>query len=614
MDLTSTNLLVNSRKLAQKVVLSKSLIDQNILFSGVNLDITENYFWHLNFAYFTGKGYRGIKLEDHHYFTENSQFGQGIRQVKGGSIRAFQENLQQVIQLVKVHMMPLLKEVKQAHEIKRWFNRITLNDDLLFEEMGKSKPDENLINKYRNERNEAISHLKDRWVMEVDQGKIWQMSKSAAEGGLDYNLLPTLFFGTALDDPFERKRSLKEQLDDDIYKVDVTNDVLMKLGNFQYRFYNWLPTAIRDTEITFNVKIATLKQFYTQFQMQIKFMKPLLLEIARKSESLHSSHFFRDFEMENPEFVNMFDYSYSYIRITSPRNFDIRGPHKLSDLEFGLHGFYIDKEDLKYGKYSGKSGIIYDCDEIVEQKIESTAYPGVENTHKINSFKMKLFSGSREEANKLSKQEFNKLDDVIIYNSDLKKYHIMEFEFSQKRKSKLEQTQQGPQMMPHMTNNILYNGYAWSIVELASYREKLKIDDMKLIDSFIEELSAVKDELLYYTNYSEEFNESGREEYPFLNSRKGSLVGDKKSNNSSISQSNSSKPFEFFTLPFEGLYSMISPMLPDLKNSSKKENKTTSSGATKDNHPDHEIVRRGIVEDVWKVYTIHKKAHQYMQY
>lgn len=608
MELSTANLLQNSKKLVNKVVLSKSLIDENILFSGPNLDFTENYFWHLNFAYFTGKGYRGLKLEDHHYFSEASQYGQNFRQLKGGSIRAFQENFNQLISLVKVHLMPLLKEVKQAHEIKRWFNRITYNDDLLYEELQKKNPNQDLIKKYRNERNEAISHLKDRWVTEIDQSRLWTISRSAAEGGLDFVLLPNLFFGTALDDPFERKKSLKQQLDEDIYKVDVTQELLSKLANFQYRFYTWLPTAIRDTDISFKIKIATLKQHYTQLQMQIKFLKPLLIEISRKSESLHSSHFFKNFELENPEFVTMFDYSYSYIRIVAPRNFDIRGPHKLTDLEFGKYGFYIDKEDLKFGKYAGESGIIFDCDKTVTQVISSSAYPGKENEHLINSYKMKLFSGSREEANKLTSKEFNQLKEVIIYNSDLKKYPVMEMEFSQKRKNRLEQTPQGPQILPYMNNNILYNGYAWSLIELAVYREKLKIEDVKLLDTFIEELAVVRDELLYYANYSAEFDETGKEEYPFLKKRtpkKTEEKNEKKENNSSNS-------FEFFTLPFEGLYSLVSPFLS--KNSKVNEEKKTSNSATKDNIVDHENIRRGIVEDVWKVYSIHKKAHRFMQY
>jgi hypothetical protein len=70
----------HSRTLSSKEnkLKSNSLIKCYIDFRGFNEDIVESYYWHINFAYFIGKGYQAVKLEDHHYFSENSQYGQNL--------------------------------------------------------------------------------------------------------------------------------------------------------------------------------------------------------------------------------------------------------------------------------------------------------------------------------------------------------------------------------------------------------------------------------------------------------------------------------------------------------------------------------------------------------
>ena len=302
---------------------SVSVIKKELQFHGHNKDLVEPYYWNINFPYYTGKGYVPIKIEDHHYFSENSQFGGQIRQVKGGSIRAFQENLQQLIQLIKVHMMPLLKEVKQTEEYKIMIDTIVNNDAIyqkgLEEKKTKEDPD---IKKAIEERDEAILHLKDKWVTEVDGGRMYQLGRSQAEQGFDMVLLPQLFFGTKLDNPLNllhgKGMTLKEQLDEYIYKVDITQDAINQVARFQYRFYSWLPTVVREVTTEFRIKIASLKQFYSQLQMYIKFMKPLLLEVARKSEGLEKTSMYYNFEEHNPDFWNLLDSSYSCLLYTSP--------------------------------------------------------------------------------------------------------------------------------------------------------------------------------------------------------------------------------------------------------------------------------------------------------
>ncbi len=183
-------------------------------------------------------------------------------------------------------MLPLLKEVKQADFYKRWIDKIIDFDEKVQEELAKPKSNqrEKNLKDYRNERNEAISHLKDKWVTEVDGGKMWQMNRNSTEQGLDFALLPQLFFGTSLDDPLQRNSSLKEQLDETIYKVDISTDAKEQVARFLYKFYAWLPSAIRETQTTFKIKIATLKQLYGNVQMTLNFIKPLLIEINRKKK------------------------------------------------------------------------------------------------------------------------------------------------------------------------------------------------------------------------------------------------------------------------------------------------------------------------------------------
>lgn len=585
MNMSNNFFSKGGKDLANKIKLRPALLNPTIRFEGVNEDIIENYYWHLNFAYYTGKGYKAIKLEDHHYFSENSQLGSNMRQVKGGSIRAFQENLNQMIQLIKVHLMPLLKEVKEAHFYTDWFNKVVDFDDLIQKELEKPKSSQNQekLQKWRNERDQAINEIKDKWVSEVDRGVLWQMQKQATEGGLDFALLPTLFFGTKLDDPLQKTRSLSEQLEDYTYKIDVTEEALRALSRFQYRFYTWLPTAIRETQTTFKVKLASLKQFYAQFQMYINFMKPLLLEISKKTEHFEHGNFFRDFESENPDFVKLFDNSYSYIRILGVRGFEREG-FIMDQLEFTKFGFFLSNSPksngIEFGKYKGKTGFI------VGERDEK--------------YQFKLFSGSLEEAKELSHSQFRELEQVEIDKSDLKLFPVMEFGFSQKRRLELLESQQGLQQVPFMSNRIDYAGYAWNLFEVACYREKIKVDDLQLLESFIGELGIIKDELLYYVNDLEG-------EPPWENDFKSSL---KKSGELSSSKKEKSEMSSLFFGPIKGIGGLLSPLFPKIsfaKNSSSLDEQTKKENK-------EEIVKLQIVEDTWKVYTIHKKVHGFIQW
>lgn len=569
----------------KKTTYSPKVISLRLKFAAHNSDIVEPYYWHLGFPYFVGKGFKPIKLEDQHYFSEASQFGQGIRQIKGGSIRAFQENLQQLVQLVKVNLFPLLKEVKEAHFYKKWLDKIVENDHYLHEELAKTSPDPQRVKKFRSERDEAILHIKDKWINEVDGGRLWQMQRPAAEQGLDYALLPQLFFGTKLDDPFERGKTIKQQLDDYVYGVDVTQEVLIQLARFHYRFYTWLPTAIRETQTTFKIKVSTLKQFYTQLQMYINFMKPLLIEISKKSEGFESDSFYRGYETENPEVSNMLDYSYSFVRILGIRKFE-RDQFEMKQLDFLRDGFFVDASKkgehmIIFGEQKGKNGFIIGEDG--------------------DKYLFKIFKGSRDEASRITRDEFDKLKEVKIHKRDLRTFSVMEWKFSQKRRSEVVNTQQGPQQVPFMVNQIEYVGNAWNLYEVACYREKIKEDNLLLLESFVEEIAIIKDELLYYVNDLEGEPPWEKKEFDVKKQKEEEIKKEKEDRANLILG------------PLQGLGMLFEPLFPK-SGHSKKAEKTRKELAQTDRDENYELTRRHASEDVWKTYTVFKKSHGHIQY
>lgn len=562
-------------------------------FGGLNKEITPAYFWLTEFRNYANKGYNFIKIEDVHHFSESSQFGANMRQIKGGGVRAFQENLNQIIQLIKVHLMPLLKEVKQAHMYKIWFDRILENDQLLFEELSKSKTNqkEDLIKKYRNERNEAINHLKDKWVSEVDGGKLWQISRSSQEQGLDMTLLPQLFFATYLDDPFERNKSLKEQLDESTYKVDITVDAKTQVARFQYRFYTWLPTAIKDTQTTFNIKLASLRQFYAQIEMHMQFMRPLLQEIIKKGESMHHGNFFSGFGDENPNMVKLFDTSLTNIRVIGPQGL-VNG-FKLIDLEPTKYGLYIPKNALL-----GKN----------EDSDPNFVVLGYEKNKEGNSFYLvKEFKGSREDLELISKFQFDQLPTKKIAYEYFKPFATPELLFQQERRTEIIQTQQGMQQAPFMINDIQFFGHVWNFVEIAIYRQKVRSQDIQILESFVQELRAIKDELLLYLNYQEgdPIEEFGID---------FSMYGSNKKSSSQANSSSSSSNEQNIT----GIKKILTyiPIISDIVvESSGPKDVIVADDKIKNSYQKAQKKSENLViEETWKAYSIYKKVNGFVAY
>jgi hypothetical protein len=530
-----SNILKEISKTAKKYI-TEPLLEKEIVFAGENKDIMEHYFWHLNFPYFVLKGYKALKLEDQHYFSENSQFGGSMRQVKGGAIKAFQENLSQMVQLIKIHLMPLLKELKQAEFYKEWIDKIVISDKkyrkLLEKNIDKNSEE---IKKLRKERNEAISHIKDKWVNEVDGGRMWQMNKSSSEQGLDFVLLPQLFFGINLDDPLQKKKTLKEQLDEDIYTIDVTEQAKEQVARFMYRFYTWLPTAINETNITFKIKVAALKQFYAQLEMYANFMKPLLIEINRKNEGLEKENFYHNSDSENPDFVTLFDYSYSFVRIAGIKSFERDGfkPRDLDFDDFGLFIYNIEnesgskKEAISYGPFKGKSGYILNAD-------EDGWYEFLQTDKKIED-----------------EDEFNDLYDkwkekkTYVHKDELRAFPVMVMDFKNKRRNILKNTNQGLSQVPYMVNTIIYKAYRWNIFEIALYRDYLREESLDLLSTFIGEVDIIKKDLMKYVSnitikektYSKKEKEAKKKRFKAEDSL---ILG-----------------------PFVGLASLFSPLMPE---------------------------------------------------
>ncbi|MFP4402066.1 MAG: hypothetical protein ACLFPL_02445 [Candidatus Nanoarchaeia archaeon] len=564
-------------------------------FGGPNSDITPAYFWMTEFRNYTNKGFNFIKIEDVHHFSESSQFGANMRQIKGGGIRAFQENLNQIIQLIKVHLMPLLKEVKQAHMYKIWFDRILENDQLLFEELEKpkGKQQEALIKKYRDERNEAINHLKDKWVSEVDGGKLWQLSRSSQDQGLDMTLLPQLFFATYLDDPFERKQTLKEQLDESTYKVDITHDAKTQVARFQYRFYTWLPTAIKDTQSTFNIKLASLRQFYAQIEMHMQFMKPLLQEIIRKSETMHHGNFFSGFGDEDPNMVKLFDSTLINLRVLGPQG--LQKDFALQDLEFTKFGLLLPNKALMDEETLVKKKILKKGHQFVIVDIEKN-----EKGDDTLNYIVKEFSGTQEDLQRMSKFEFGKIESKKIPKCYLKPFATPEITFKQERRSEIVQTQQGPQQVPFMVNDVEIYGHVWNFAEIAAYRQKIRSQDVHILESFIQELSAVKDELLLYLNYQEG---DPIEEFGINFSMYGS-------NNPKKKQQQEQSP------DLKASTSILSyiPIISDIISNSNASGVSVIDSVKKQYDKAKNKCENQVIEENWKCYNIYKKVNGYIAY
>jgi hypothetical protein len=503
-------------------------------------NILEDYLWHTDFAYLNLRGYKMFKIEEQQYFSESSQFGMQNRQIKGGAIKAFQENLQQLVQLIKVHLMPLLDEIKKAEFYYIWMLKIKDNDKILQdclkaykqEKNDNEKSINNLFNYLKNDkkrkvldldfvgfkdikrkRDEAIKHIKDKWVAEIDGGRMYQLQKTQGEQGLDMTLLPQLFFGIELQSPLDTD-NIEKQLEGDIYSVDITEDAKRQVARFMFRFYTWLPTAIKDTELTFKLKISALRQFFHQIQMYVNFMKPLLVEINKKTEGFENGNYYSGGEEEDPQILGLFDMSYNFIRL-----FAIKGVKnwQLNDFKVYEKGVFIDnsKRNIFLDKGENKTGFLNL--ETLNLINENSNFREVEKEElgKLKEAGLEIFEGYKFiscESLEISNDDFWVLEEkweenkTYILKNKLLPFTLLEMGFTQRRRVFQNETQQGPTQQVQHFNKVNYEGYAIDFVDIVKYRESIKSENLELLSSFIGELDIIKEDLEFYYNYFQNKN------------------------------------------------------------------------------------------------------------
>ena len=505
-----------------------------------NNDFISDYMWHIHFPFLTLRSYKIFKVEEQQYFSQSSQFGNQYKQMKGGSIKALTENLQQLVQLIKVHLMPLLEEIKKSEFYYDWICKIEDNDKLIqesfleyksldenkdknksFEDFlsflkdkskekkKKSKKSEDDITyddllDYKRKRDEAVKHLKDKWVSEVDGGTMWTLQKQQSEKGLDMVLLPQLFFGVELLDPLNTN-TLEKQLDEYIYTIDITEDAKRQVSRFLYRFHMWLPTAIRDTKTTFKLKISALKQFYSQIQMYVNLMKPLLLEISLKQEGYKKGGFYEGAIENNPDILNLFDMSYNFIRIFGIKDIGKKNDLKLRDLSYNDFGIYVDKsfKFISFGSKKDSNGYIIPKKEFLIKGKEGLRNATKEemddkDTEKIEAYR--FVETNRD----VTFEEFNRFTiekKEYVFKEDLNLFPLLEMRFKNKRYTKNVETMQGPTQKPKQETEIEYFSYCLDAVDIISYKESIKDDNLELLSTFVSEIDVIREDLERYFNY-----------------------------------------------------------------------------------------------------------------
>ncbi len=542
--------------------LSDNISEHKLNFEGYNTDLSEPYFWHLQFPLLVNTGHKMFKVEETQYFSESSQFGREFRASKGQAIAYFQQNLEKFIQLVKGPIMQAIEELKLAEWYKKWFDEIEETTKKL-----KIEKDEKKIKELKERRDQAIITIKDKWATEVDGGKIFTISKSGEEKGLDFVTLDNLFFGVDIEDPLDTK-TVSEQLERLTVGIQTTETTLRVLKGFLYRFYMWLPTAIKQTKMTYSIRKNSLKQLYSNYQLYMKFLKPLLLEIKKKQEYLDKENFYNSIEELDPFITNLIDTSQSHIKLLLIRYRKIN-PKRL---RFTKKGFEVKKGDIEAGEMKGKEGFIVGSED-------------GENKEILYKFKEK------------GKDEI-----VKINSKDLKKYPCMVIGFTQKRYSRVLKSPQGDYLTPYNINQIHYRSYAWDLYECASFIQKLKIEEVELIENYVQDVKLIKEDLI---NYISEFEEDLKEE-------KANNNDEKKEENKKEEKSESFFKDNFLFMPFKGLYELfLEPFSPTyLKDLFKKKSDKSSSNRDKEIEP----VKVKVVEEMWKTYTIFKKSHKFVQY
>jgi hypothetical protein len=199
-----------------------------------------------------------------------------------------------------------------------------------------------------------------------------------------------------------------------------------------------------------------------------------------------------------------------------------------------------------------------------------------------------------------------------LSSNDLKKWPIIGTKFGQKRRNETLNTPQGPQPQAFMRNTITYTAYSWNIYEIASYRASLKADSLRLMETFVDELSVVREDLIKYTNYFEAMDEEFEEEFEAKEK-----LGTTK-NSSSFGGSALKQTATDVAAPLFGLGELFSVFMPSRSSSSSgSHGGSHSHGSDFDEEKRSEAIFKtemSAIEDMWKVYSIFKKANGFIMY
>jgi hypothetical protein len=148
-----------------------------------------------------------------------------------------------------------------------------------------------------------------------------------------------------------------------------------------------------------------------------------------------------------------------------------------------------------------------------------------------------------------------------------------------------------------MLFQIYSNNNHCRLFEIASYRDSLKDDNIDLLSTFISEIEVVKEDLKRYVGMVHGVEDIDRPDT---------------SSSSTQDYKPKESPFEVLFAPIQGIVEIFSPLIPNFHSKAKEKQKL---GEISSKVVEHHLVNQLMtIEDVWKMYTIHKKTKGFMQY
>jgi hypothetical protein len=322
-------------------------------------------------------------------------------------------------------------------------------------------------------------------------------------------------------------------------------------------------------------------------------MKPLLLDINRKKETVGNSNPFKNHEELHPHLANLLDSSFSNMRLVWINSFmDPHGKNTIDDMVFTRFGLYIQSMEIIAGPHKERKGFLAGEAGKVGGELRYYFYPSDKKDISSKEF-VKL------------KQEW-KSKNTYVFKKDLRKFPIIEQEFKQERRMENYNGSDQPQI-PYTRNYINYRATALNIYEIASYKEMMKVDNLTIMEAFVEELVIIREDLSNYVNYFEN-EEELIDEVDFYNMIKPNIEDSKISSKKESVNSNSDN---LFLSPFKGIADIFSPLIPKFSfSNSKSSSKEVGVGFDGARDRQHNVALMKAVDDAHKAYTVFKKVNK----